>query len=237
MHTKTLIGEIKAAKGDGPGTFEAILSMPTVDRDGEVLDAHAFEPLPKRIPIDVDHGIGTEKTVGSGVPYYEDGVLKIKGTFASTPLGQETRALVTEGHVGFMSVMYMNAVYEVDEKDGLPHLRKGELLNAAITPVPSNRQAAITASKSQFGFLKDGETIEIKARSAKDQNAIQSIYNSVVALGAVCPGCAEKSAPTGVAKSADTDPEPAAAPAAAAPADVDVAMALVELALAEAALT
>lgn len=227
MHTKTLIGEIKAAKGDGPGTFEAILSMPTVDRDGEVLDAHAFEPLPKRIPIDVDHGIGTEKTVGSGVPYYEDGVLKIKGTFASTPLGQETRALVTEGHVGFMSVMYMNAVYEIDEKDGLPHLRRGELLNAAITPVPSNRQAAITASKSQKAGAR---------HSTKDAERIQGIFDHVVQLGAICPGCAEKSAPSGVAKSADTDPEPAAAPAAAAPAEVDVASVRLAIARAELAL-
>lgn len=226
MHTKTLIGEIKAAKGDGPGTFEAILSMPTVDRDGEVLDAHAFEPLPKRIPIDVDHGVGTEKTVGSGVPYYEDGVLKIKGTFASTPLGQQTRALVTEGHVGFMSVMYMNAVYEVDEKDGLPHLRKGELLNAAITPVPSNRQAAITASKSHE---KAGAR-----HSTKDAERIQGIFDHVVQLGAICPGCSEKSAPKGEHKSADTDPEIAAAPAAAAPAEVDVARGLAALALVEA---
>lgn len=222
METKTLSATVKAVKDSGE--FEAILSMPTLDRDGEIIDAYAFEPLPAKIPIDVDHGVGTEKTVGSGVPFYDtDGTLWIRGTFASTPLGQNTRTLVTEGHVGFMSVMYMNAVYENGD-DGIPHLRKGELLNAAITPVPSNRQAAILAAKSA----------EKAVRSAKDHAAIQAIFNNVVQLGAQCPACAEKSAPQGTAKSADTDPEPAAAPAAAAPAEVDVARRLVSLALAQA---
>lgn len=144
-----MFATIKSTAGtDGPGTFEATLSVSTLDRDGEIVDIGAFEPLPARINIDVDHAMSVEKTIGSGVPYYDNGVLKIKGTFASTPLGQMVRTLVVEGHIDSMSVAYMNAVYETDEKTGVPHLRKGELLNAGIVGIPANREALITASKS-----------------------------------------------------------------------------------------
>ena len=74
------------------GAFEVVLSAPTLDRDGEVIDSRAFDPLPAHIPFDVDHSMTVTGTVGSGVPYYdESGNLRVKGTFASTPLGQEVR--------------------------------------------------------------------------------------------------------------------------------------------------
>jgi HK97 family phage prohead protease len=130
------------------GSFEAILSVPTEDRDGEVVDARCFEPLPDHITIDVDHAMTVEKTVASGRPFYDGDVLKFAGTYASHPLAQMTRSLVDEGHIRTMSVAYMSARYEIDEKDGLPHLRSAELLNAGIVGIPSNREALITASKS-----------------------------------------------------------------------------------------
>lgn len=130
------------------GSFEAILSVPVEDRDGEVVDAKCFDPLPDHITIDVDHAMTVEKTVASGRPFYDGEVLKFAGTYASHPLAQMTRSLVDEGHIRTMSVAYMNARYEVDEKDGLPHLRSAELLNAGIVGIPSNREALITASKS-----------------------------------------------------------------------------------------
>lgn len=145
----TLDCEMKSVtvKDAAAGTFEAILSMPTVDRDGEVVDAKAFDPLPEYIPIDIDHGMSVESTVGSGQPFYEGDVLKFRGTFASTPLGQQVRSLVLEGHIRKMSVAYMNSVYELDEGDGKQHLRSAELLNAAIVAIPSNREADITGAK------------------------------------------------------------------------------------------
>jgi hypothetical protein len=131
---------------DPNGEFEAILSAPTMDRDGEVVDAKAFEPLPDRIPIDIDHGMSVRTTVGSGKPFYDGDLLRIRGAFASTPLGQEVRTLVTEGHITKMSVAFMDPKSEV--KDGVPHVTSGELLNAAIVAIPSNREAAITAAKA-----------------------------------------------------------------------------------------
>lgn len=141
------ICEVKSLDGDDPnGSFEAILSAPTLDRDGEVIAAKAFEPLPDRIPIDIDHGMTVATTVGSGQPYYDGDVLKIKGTFSSIPRAQELRTLVTEGHIGRMSVTFMGA--ERSTKDGVPHVERGELLNAAFVPIPSNREAAVLVAKA-----------------------------------------------------------------------------------------
>ena len=140
--------ELKAA-GDGSGSFEAVLSAPTLDRDGEIIDAYAFEPLPDHIMIDVDHAMSVEKTVASGRPFYDDdGILRFEGTFASTSLAQDVRTLVNEGHIRTLSVAFMNGLYEEDRDDGRMHVRKGELLNAGIVGIPSNRQAVITASKA-----------------------------------------------------------------------------------------
>lgn len=146
MKLGALDATIKAT-GDA-GEFEAILSMPTLDRDAEIIDPYAFAPLPTKITIDVDHGMSVAATVGSGTPYYTpDGVLMVRGTFASTPRAQEVRTLVREGHVDRMSVAYRAARYEIDPGDGVMHLRSGELLNAAIVAIPANREAAITAVK------------------------------------------------------------------------------------------
>lgn len=143
-----LRGEIKSADPEDPaGKFTAVLSAPTVDRDGEIIDARAFEPLPEHIPIDIDHGMDTRSTVGSGRPYYDGDLLMFEGRFASTPLGQETRTLVTEGHVRKMSVAFMGAQRYEDE-DGIPHVAKAELLNAAVVSIPSNREADILAAKA-----------------------------------------------------------------------------------------
>jgi len=134
-------------KDDGPGEFEAVLSAPTVDRDGEVIDPKAFEPLPDHITIDVDHGMSVGTTVGSGVPFYDGDLLMFRGTFSSLPRAQEVRTLVQEGHIRKMSVAFRDA--ERDEKDGIPHITRAELLNAAIVPIPSNREADILAAKAE----------------------------------------------------------------------------------------
>lgn len=149
MHTKTFMaGEVKALDtGDPNGEFEVILSTPNLDRDGEVIDSGAFEPLPKHITFDIDHGLSTATTVGSGEPYYEDGVLKVKGTFSSIPRAQEVRTLIAEGHIRTTSVAFMSAKRAM--VDGVPHVTSAELLNGAFVPVPSNRESLILSAKSR----------------------------------------------------------------------------------------
>lgn len=141
------------------GTFDIILSAQTRDRDGDVFKADEWkQPLPEWIPIDIDHAMSVEKTVGSGHPFInDDGDLQVRGSYASTPLAQLTRTLVNERHCRHVSVAVM-----VDKslKDGTPNR---ELLNGAFVAVPSNREAVVLASKS----LAVGEDIEVKADDPK----------------------------------------------------------------------
>lgn len=215
----TVICQVKSLEdGDPNGTFEAILSAPTLDRDGEVIDARAFEPLPDRIPIDIDHGMTVATTVGSGAPYYEGDVLKIKGSFTSLPEGQKVRTLLKEGHIARMSVTFMDA--ERSTKDGVPHITRAELLNAAFVPIPSNREAAVLVAKA---FAPSEE--QVKATKA---DRLQSIHDLAVANGAACDASKSHTpeTPEPAAASAVTDPEKAAAPAAAkSPADVTAVLA------------
>lgn len=143
------LGEVKAvedADGDPNGEFDVILSAPTLDRDGEVIDAKVFDPLPDHITFDIDHGMSTATTVGSGTPFYDGDVLRVKGTYSSIPRAQEVRTLVREGHIRTTSVAFMGAVRE--EKDGVPHIVKAELLNGAFVPIPSNRESVVLSAKS-----------------------------------------------------------------------------------------
>lgn len=184
------LGEVKAvedADGDPNGEFDVILSAPTLDRDGEVIDAKVFEPLPDHITFDIDHGMSTATTVGSGKPFYDGDVLRVRGTYSSIPRAQEVRTLVREGHIRTTSVAFMGAVRE--EKDGVPHIVKAELLNGAFVPIPSNRESVVLTAK---GF---GEKVGSRS-SAKDAERLQTIHDLAVSNGAVCE-VPEKAAPKG----------------------------------------
>lgn len=146
--SKAYTVEIKAEGDDvGDGEFRAVMSAPSLDRDGEIIDAEAFAPLPDKITVDIDHDMSVRSIVASGRPYYEGGLLKIHGKFASTPLAQDVRTLVREGHVDRMSVTFRAANREIGE-DGVTHIRSAELLNVAFVAIPSNREAAVLAAKS-----------------------------------------------------------------------------------------
>jgi hypothetical protein len=165
------LAEVKILDSDDPnGSFEVILSAPTLDRDGEVIDARAFEPLPPHITFDIDHGLSTATTVGSGAPYYDGDLLKVRGTFSSIARAQEVRTLVAEGHIRTTSVAFMEPKREV--KDGVPHIVKAELLNGAFVPVPANREAVVVAAKSaqahaEARFFAAAAGVELEPALAK----------------------------------------------------------------------
>lgn len=181
--TKAL-GLVEDADTDNPnGAFEVVLSAATLDRDGEIIDSRAFEPLPDHIPFDIDHGMTVQTTVGSGQPYYaDDGTLRVKGTYASTALAQEVRTLVSEGHVRTTSVTFMAADREPDEK-GVTHVKTAELLNGTFTPVPSNREAIVLSAKSVAAVTEE----KAGARnSSSDSALIQAMHDTACDLGADC---------------------------------------------------
>lgn len=186
--TKAL-GLVEMVETENPhGEFDVILSATTLDRDGEIIDSRAFDPLPDHVPFDIDHGMTVQTTIGSGAPYYaEDGNLHVKGTFASTSLAQEVRTLVSEGHIRTTSVTFMTADRESDEK-GVTHVRTAELLNGTFTPVPSNREAVVLSAKAVTAALDE----KVGARnSGGDAEKIQSIHDTAMSLGASCEGAAK----------------------------------------------
>lgn len=199
MNKKTFaVAEVKAAESDNPnGEFEVILSAQTVDRDGEVIDAKAFEPLPDSIPFHAFHDF--HDPIGRAVPFYDGDVLKARGTFASTPRAQEIRTLVAEGVIGHTSVGFMAA--ERKDGDDAPHIVSGELLEGSFVSVPSNREAAVLMAKS----------FEAKAgarNSTKDSERLQHIHDLAVENGAKC-ATTEEATPAPVTPADEAGKSPA----------------------------
>lgn len=174
-----MAARVKAADDGFPGTFDVILSTTNLDRDGEIVAAYAFEPLPRKVAFDIDHGMSAATTVGSGTPRYEKAgrELHVRGTWASTELAQNTRTLVREGHVGATSVAFMGAKYE--NRDGVPTIVKAEILNAAFTPIPSNRESVVLAAKN-FGGDPDAVLAMAKVALA-DAEAVLALGGPVTA--------------------------------------------------------
>jgi hypothetical protein len=215
------------SEADFPGTFEVILSAPTLDRDGDTLLPDDWKtPLPDHITFDIDHGMSVATTVGSGVPEIdgETGNLIVRGTYSSLPRAQEVRTLVNEGHIRTTSVAFMSE--KQNQKDGKTKTVR-ELLNGAFVAIPSNREAVILNSKgadlegnaSGVEAVEDapveGEksvdaeaTVEIKVgarNNAQDAERIQAIHDSAADLGAACSPSASK----GLSVSQESEDDPA----------------------------
>lgn len=206
MNKQLVLAEVKTVDGKAPsGEFEAILSAPTLDRDNEVIDSGAFEPLPASIPVHAYHDF--TDPVGRGVPYYEDGVLKLRGVYASTSRAQEIRTLVAEGVITNMSVGFMSAQKTMSD-DEVSHIVKAEILEGSFVSIPSNREAAVLAAKDY-------------AEQAEAKMDPQSLHDFSVSQGAECKAATPPD---------DTDPEKDAAAAAAAPSPADVDEELEEVA-------
>lgn len=176
-----LMGTVKALDdtADPNGSFEVVLSAPTLDRDGEIVDAKIFEPLPDHITFDIDHGMSVATTVGSGVPRYDDdGRLVVSGTYSSIPRAQEVRTLVREGHIRTTSVAFMDA-QRAKGADGKMHVVAAELLNGAFVPIPSNRESVVLSAK-------DFATKVGSRNSAKDAERLQQIHDLAIDNGAEC---------------------------------------------------
>jgi uncharacterized protein len=144
----TVFAEVKTLDTKDPnGAFEAILSTGTVDRDGEIVDPGAFNPLPADLPIHVDHQfMDVTKIVGRGVPFYDGPVLKVRGMYASTPTAQAVRGLIDEGMIKTMSVGFHRP--QMATKGGVKHVTKAELIEASFVSVPANAEALVTMAKA-----------------------------------------------------------------------------------------
>lgn len=229
MEKRVALFEVKELKGssDPHGEFEAVLSVPVVDRDGEVIDPGAFEPLPAEIPIHKFHDFSAP--VATAVPFYEGDILKAKGTFDPDADSQSIRQKVGRS-IRYMSVGFMAASRQ--DVDGVPHITKAELLEASFVSVPSNREAAILAVKQ--AHVDRGLAEEVASLKA----AVQTL---TVRLAAPTQGSAPVPAATNpeenAAASAAKAAEAAADPPAEVPADRQARVALLRAQAQLAALT
>lgn len=136
---------------DPNGSFEAVLSTPVLDRDGEIVAAGAFSPLPSTISIYVEHDfLNKELPVGIGQPYYDGNLLKIRGTFGSSTKAQEVRRAVDEGLLHSMS-----AGFRSTKKRGNT-IVDADLIEASFTGVPVNKEALVMNTK---GFGRRGRSL------------------------------------------------------------------------------
>lgn len=162
--TKSATADVHAVENDSPhGSFEAIISTPSLDRDGDRLTPDGWKtPLPDHIPISVNHAMTADSIIGSGRPFIDTaGNLRVRGTFASTELGQTVRSLVNDGHLRTLSVEFLE---QRGAKSAGPSRR--ELVGASLVYLPSNRDARVLSSKAaqaaeQFaGSSPDGSTAD-----------------------------------------------------------------------------
>jgi hypothetical protein len=181
------------------GEFDMILSNGTRDRDGETLPPDSWaRPLPETIPINANHSKDVSDIVGSGKPFIDsEGNLRVRGVFASTPLGQHVRTLVNEGHLRSASVEFLR-------KDG-----RHELVGGAFVNIPANPTARVLASKAFADFEERLSAIlagEPATKAAGEASAMtQAIHDASVHLGAQCvvtPDDADDGADDGANKAA-----------------------------------
>lgn len=145
---RSMLATIKSVSDTGPGEFEAVASTPTIDRDHEIVAKGAFDPLPRQVPIHIDHRFSADSLVGSARPYYSGEKLMVTGSFAGTARAQEVRQLVIEGHLTHMSVGFHDIVRSKNA-DGVPVITTAELLEVSFVTVSSNREALVLAAKGQ----------------------------------------------------------------------------------------
>jgi hypothetical protein len=168
------------------GEFDMVLSNGTLDRDGEsLLPGSWVQPLPDTIPINANHSSDVSDIVGSGIPFIDnEGNLRVRGTFASTPLGQHVRTLVNEGHLRSVSVEFLH------RKDANGQWLN-ELVGGAFVNLPSNPTARVLTSKTPAWFeerltaILAGDPVTKAAGDAM----VQAIHDASVHIGAQCaPG-------------------------------------------------
>lgn len=189
----------------GPnGGFTAVLSTPSLDRDGDRLEREEWiEPFQKRYVLDMDHGMSVADTIGSYEPFWDGDVIKMRAFFASTIKAQEARTLVNEGHIRSVSVAFMT---DKSKKSGEA---RREMLNAGLVAVPSNRDAVIEDYKS----VEDDSDVKASPNAGGnnhgsgmggDRALLQAAHDALCHLGAVCfPLVMPDADPTGASDGAN----------------------------------
>jgi hypothetical protein len=217
-----VIHEVKSISADitgvDTGGFEAIASTPSLDRDGEVLAGHCFAPLPKTIPVHLDHQLNAANVIARATPHYRGNDLLISAAFSASREAQAVRAKVVEGTLDSISVVFRGLEWQTIT--GVRTLIHGELLSADLVSIPSQRDARVLSTRgysipSRHGLRAEVDRALVEAElalaevdldeadrvlrgvglrsgarnSQTDAQRLQSIHDMAVANGASCGGC------------------------------------------------
>ena len=131
------------------GGFTAIASNGDLDRDNERLQPGCFSPLPKSIPVHLDHQMSAEGVIARARPYYSGDDLMVDATFDAGSKAQEIRRKVNDGILDSLSVVFKGSKWK--DIDGVRTLVDGTLLAADVVSIPSNSGARILSMRSVRG--------------------------------------------------------------------------------------
>lgn len=113
----------------------------------------------------------------------EDNVgLAVKGEFADTQLGKETRTLLAMGAVKGMSIGYITHDWDFDN-DGNRLLKEVEVVELSVVAIPMNPEAQVSAVKSMLGHTGP-RLLEERLRDVGcSKNAAKAVIHDLLESG------------------------------------------------------
>jgi len=172
-----MIHEVKSVSAEvvssDSGGFVAVASTPSLDRDGEVLASHCFDPLPASIPCHLDHQMAAAAVVARCRPYYVADELRIDARFSASLEAQAVRGKVAEGTLADISVVFRPIQW--DQIRGIRTLAKGELLAADLVSVPSQRDARVLSVRSYAVQSRAGLHAEVERALVEAELAMAAV--------------------------------------------------------------
>ena len=135
------------------GGFTAIASNGDLDRDNERLQPGCFSPLPKSIPVHLDHEMSAEGVIARARPYYVGNDLMVDATFDAGSKAQEIRRKVNDRILDSMSIVFRGLTWK--DIDGVRTCVDAELLAADIVSIPSNSGARILSMRSMRPSVRE----------------------------------------------------------------------------------
>lgn len=139
------------------GTFEAVISTASIDREGDIVDPqavvdalHKWVPLSKMVPLSWGHSLAAEDIIGHIDPGTAEAVgdeVRVKGWVdQSIDRGREAWRLVKSGTLGF-SYGYLTLKSAARRPKGR-HISELDIFEITATPAPMNGDTRVLSFKS-----------------------------------------------------------------------------------------
>jgi HK97 family phage prohead protease len=173
------------------GTFEAVISTSSVDREKDIVDPdamvralHAWTTTGKLIPLAWDHSTKAEDIIGHVVPASAkaiDNEVHVEGWIdQSIPRGKDAWRLIKSGTLGF-SFGYI--VLDADRSSDVRTITELDLFEVSATPTPMNNTTRVTAWKSTDPDRDEPPSLdELRARERElDLDGAETLRREIAA--------------------------------------------------------